>query len=511
MQEINTHTTLKNASYNFMSYVWPMIFSIFITPIVVIKLGIKDYGVYILINTITSILYLLAFGIGTSTVKYISEYRSTRQNEKMQNLVYSMNSIFLIIGFIGLLCFVITGFAIDFFSQTPDGYHYVAIFTLAGIFFMISSISSIFDLIAMALQRYDIGTKVSIISLTISNLGILVIASLGYKLLPIMTFQIIVIIFTVYAMRRLCRKVFEYSHLRYLWNKEEIIKSYKFGLSVFLTDIANSSLVYLDKILIPIFLGPIQLTYYSLPGSIATKISGISNSLSGVLLPITTSLNSINNLEAIKTLYIRSIRLITILSSSLAISIIVLSDKILTYWLNEDFAQKSIIILIILTVTHFFISLQIPVTKFLLALGKTKFISLMSVMMAVINAVLLVLLLPKYGIIGAAYSYLASLLPIMYVFYYVEKKYLNIKLLREHFILYSRLILTSVPFVILCRFIYSPLIQNMPTLVFFGPLSIVTFLLLYRLFNFYQPADWQDLKKFVIKIRTSIKMIIWKE
>ncbi len=509
MQEINTHTTLKNATYNFIGYTWPMIFSIFITPIIVFKLGIKDYGIYIFINTLTSILYLLAFGIGTSTIKYISEYKSTNQESKLREFVYSMNSLFLIIGTVGLVCFVVTGLVINFFS-TQQSFGYVIVFIAAGIYFFISSISSIFDLIIAALQRYDIITKINIVSLTISNIGILIIASLGYKLMPIFIFQIIVIFFTVIITKQSCKKIFAYSDLKYAWNKFEIIKSYKFGFSVFLTDMANSSLIYLDKILIPIFLGPTQLTYYSLPGSIATKVSGTSNSLSGVLLPLTTSLNSVNNLEAIKTLYVRSIRLITILSGSISISVIVLSDKILVNWLNEDFAQKSLTILIILTVTHFLISLQIPVTKFLLALGKTKFISSISIAMALLNAILLLLFLPKYGITAAAWSYLISLLPIIYIFHHAEKRYLQIGLFKEHCILYSKLVLTAIPFILICRFVYAPLINSMFTLIIFGPLSVITFLFLYRFFNFYHPTDWRDLNKFAIKIGASLKKIIWK-
>lgn len=63
------YKSLKNASYNMFGYAWSIIFAIGITPIIVFKLGIKEYGIYIFINTLISLLGLIDLGITTAATK----------------------------------------------------------------------------------------------------------------------------------------------------------------------------------------------------------------------------------------------------------------------------------------------------------------------------------------------------------------------------------------------------------------------------------------------------------
>jgi O-antigen/teichoic acid export membrane protein len=54
-----SYKTYKNISYSFIGFVVPIVFSVFITPVIVHKLGVAEYGVLILTNTIMGFLGLL--------------------------------------------------------------------------------------------------------------------------------------------------------------------------------------------------------------------------------------------------------------------------------------------------------------------------------------------------------------------------------------------------------------------------------------------------------------------
>jgi len=60
-----------------------------------------------------------------------------------------------------------------------------------------------------------------------------------------------------------------------------------------------------------------------------------------------------------------------------------------------------------------------------MAMNKMKFLTASSFVMAVINIIALFVLLPKYGINGAAVAYLISVLLVFFMFYLAEKKYFN--------------------------------------------------------------------------------------
>src|SRR6185437_4885760 len=138
---------------------------------------------------------------------------------------------------------------------------------------------------------------------------------------------------------------------RFSWHGEEIKKAYRFGALAAVSTLSNNALIQLDRLLIPVFVGPAQLSYYSLPGSVAQKSSGITGSLGNILFPLTSALQSSGESEKINAIYKRGFRNITIIAAALCSAIACFSYKILFFWLGKDFADRGVVILYILTAT----------------------------------------------------------------------------------------------------------------------------------------------------------------
>jgi O-antigen/teichoic acid export membrane protein len=98
-----TFKAFKNISYNVAGYFWPLFFTLFITPIIIFGLGPKNYGIYLFINSATSLLGLIDLGIGAGITKNLSFYLGRNDSNSMKRLAYSANSLFLIIGIIGVI------------------------------------------------------------------------------------------------------------------------------------------------------------------------------------------------------------------------------------------------------------------------------------------------------------------------------------------------------------------------------------------------------------------------
>jgi O-antigen/teichoic acid export membrane protein len=493
---INTsaQTAIKNSIYNFIGFLLPIIVLIFITPIIISQWGVKDYGVYIFLSTITVFLGLLDLGISTATSKHIIEYKSTGQEENLKKIIYSMNSIYLVTAFVYLIICISIGIIIQAFFIERVGLgnnNYLLLFTIVGTTAFIGTVFTNFGNILVTIQRIGTHIKINTFFMLLSNIGMLIIVLLGYKLVSVLLFQLLIMILVVITYFISVTKIFPIMKLKYAWSKEELYKNYKFGLSVAFNNLANSSLIHFDKLLIPIFLGNAQLTYYSIPGSIATKISNISTTLSLILFPITVNLHSINNIDKIRRIYIRSIRLIAILSSALSLSIIFTADKILLYWLDGGFVKQSLNVLIILVLTNLILALFSPLSNLLMAMNKMKFLTTGSFIMAAINIVSIFILMPKYGINGVATAYLISVLFIFIMFKQAERKYFNI-----HENIHLKLILkigtTSFVFFLIVKLIIYPLITSFLTLAFLGPFCILLFMILYKLFGFVEDEDWND-------------------
>ncbi len=130
----------------------------------------------------------------------------------------------------------------------------------------------------------------------------------------------------------------------------------------------------------------------------------------------------------------------------------------------------------------------------------------MSVTMGILNAILLLVLLPRYGIVGAAWAYLLSVLPVIYVFYYTEKKYLTLSN-RGHYYFkkISGTVLVSLIVWSIDTYILSLLVTNLATLLIIGACSVLLYLILYKMFGFFDPADWNDIERFSKEIIKKIQ------
>ena len=511
---INTsaQNALKNSIYNFIGFLLPIIVIIFVTPIIISKWGVKDYGVYIFLNTVTVFLGLLDLGVSVATGKHIIEYRSTNKEDRLKRLVYSMNTIYLIMAFVYLTICTSIGFIIQTFFSERVGLgnnNYLLIFLIVGITTFISALFANFGNVLVTIQRYDLQLKVSMIFMLLTNASMVGLVLLGYGLIPVLLSQLVLALLAGITYYFTARKAFPVMQFKYDWSKEEISRNYRFGISVAFNNLASSSLVHFDKLLIPIFLGNAQLTYYSVAGSVATKISNISGTFSSILFPITVNLHTLKNVEKIKRVYIRSIRLITILSAAISLSIILTADKILLYWLGEGFVKQSFVVLILLVLTNFVLALFSPLSNLLMAMNKMKFLTVSSFIMAIINAITLFIFLPLYGINGAAVSYLISVLFVFFMFYYAERKYFYINE-DVHFKLLLKVATTAIIFFLITKALLYPLITSFATIVIIGPIYVIVFLLLYKLLGFVEKEDWHDFKNICFKILLETKSIIKK-
>jgi O-antigen/teichoic acid export membrane protein len=493
-----TFLAFKNTSYNILGFLWPIIFTLLVTPLIVFKLGVKEYGIYLFVTATLTLLGLLDLGLGTAVTKHLSYYYGKKDNVALRKVAHSSNSLFLIIGTAGfaLVALIALG-SRHFLPAKFDAYQqYSTLFLIGGAIFFVSSLSSTCNSILTAVQRFDISTKINMAQVTVSSLSMLLVVELSGSLEYVFLTQLAVMILLAITLFYQAKKALPVATLRLGWDKKEIASCFKFGIVNFINNIASTALSSLDRLIIPFFAGPSNLTYYSIPGNVGAKIPGLSNTLSVSLFPTVSQLSGGEEISRIKILYIRSFRLITIIAGALTVTVIAFSYQVLRFWLNQDFAVHSSSILVVLALTNFILALFGPLSNFLLGLGKLKFLSLSSIGMAVFNALLLLILLPLYGIAGAAYAYLISVLPVAYFFYYVEKHYLNLPGRKRHYLKTLVGIITVSVIVWLCDFLLGRFIVNLATLLSVGGVSALLYVILYKLLGFFEQEDWQDLENF---------------
>ena len=501
-------STLKNTAYSFFGYSLPVIYSIAITPVIIRGLGITDYGILVIINTINGFLGLVDLGIGLALIKYASEYRSTGEMEKLKKLVGSINFLFIIFGMLGILAYALISmfFLPAFHITAQQSSHIVPVFIFAGISFLFASLSIVPSSLLRAWQRYDLVVKISLLLVSALNLGYLAIVLLGFKLKVMLMFNLLVNLGIWLIYSYVTRSATGLRHWGIGWSWEEVKKSYRFGIGAFVTNISNNTLAQLDRLLIPAYLSPAQLSFYSLPGNVAEKINGVTGASTGVLFPVMSSLVATQDKDRIREVYRKVFRNVSVFVVGIVLTSSVLSGKILKYWVGEEFSERGAKILVILAITNGLLGLYSVLQNFLLGLGKVRFLMKASLVMAAVNIAALLVLLPRMEILGAAWAYLLSVLPIIFYFGWVEKKYIG---LSSHFIynfkLVSKLAISAGVYCVIFYFLLNRFVNSLFSLLMIGALCIFLYPLLYWVFGFFETEDIKIYSDFIKAAYAKVK------
>lgn len=116
-----------------------IIFGLFFTPWVIATLGTSNYGVYTLATSIIN-LFLIDFGLSTTTSVFLSKYRASHDEEAADKFIGVVTKIYLLIDLIILVVFVAAYFLIDYMYA---GLSATEKETLRGVFLIVAAFSLI--------------------------------------------------------------------------------------------------------------------------------------------------------------------------------------------------------------------------------------------------------------------------------------------------------------------------------------------------------------------------------
>ncbi len=100
MTQTLSHKIVRNTIFNIIGRLWGMLVVLFLTPYIIGHIGTEKYGIWALVVVLTGYFGLLDCGVGTSFVKYISEYYTKKDYSGINRIV---NTGFLLYAGFGAL------------------------------------------------------------------------------------------------------------------------------------------------------------------------------------------------------------------------------------------------------------------------------------------------------------------------------------------------------------------------------------------------------------------------
>lgn len=428
------HQTLHNAVFNALARFFSIALSFFFMPYIVHKLGTEAYGIYILIFAVIGYFALLDFDLGQAIIKYVAEYRAVGDIEGVNRVIGATLFLYLMMGIIGgLIVFCCADVITSRFLKIEDTLLPIARFTfrVASLGLVLTMLLSAFSSIPKSLNRYDITSKLTMLVSLFTTLSTVFLLYMGFGLREIVVLEVTITLLTVIGYMFVNKRLLPQIKFKPCLDAIAFKTVLPFGIYSSLGRISYIIQFQLDRIFTGVLLGASSVTYYFVPFNLASKAVTLTSQLSGVIMPVISSLQGKRDFESLISVYLQSSRLIAAIASSVCLPLFLFGDRLLCLWMGDKFSQESGRVLMLITLALYADAFTNVPSFVVQGLGKPKITGAFAMANAVINVALLFPLAKLMGLNGIALAFLISSVGITPIFvFYANNRVLHFSLAR---------------------------------------------------------------------------------
>lgn len=465
-------------------------------------LGPAEYGLFNLgISVLTILCVLPQFGLGQGLTQFIP-YNFTQKKFRQINeaVNFSLKFTFVVGFLVSFLLFIFSDqIALTLFHNKEFGF----ILKLLSIAITFWALHNTAGSLTQGFKKPKYYVYIENISMPILQLSIFLILSiLGYELMGALIGFIVSAIFAaiayIYIFKVKFSKKISKIHSFELEEKKKVQKDIlTLSYPLFLAGFTFLFMQYADKIILGMYKTPTDVGIYTAALTIATLVLFIYTAFSFNSRPVLSEYYAVKDIESMQKLYSSITKWIFLLTFPIIIYFIFYSKDILGFIYGTKFTSGSIA-MSILCLGIAMNGLTGLSGETLVSIKKTKLNLVSEIVGAVSNIILNIILIPFFGIVGAAIGTSISIALrnfTSFFFVYKNLKFNPYNIDYIKIVLYSTLPLTGICLFSKCFNIPGAFIITIPLflVIYFGILNFT---------RFFDESDQLIIDKIVNKLRS---------
>jgi O-antigen/teichoic acid export membrane protein len=364
LKTVNSRVIARNTVLNVVGMGVPLCIAFVTMPILVRTCGTEQFGILTIAWMVIGYFSIFDLGLSRATTKFVSELIGKGQQDRISQVVWTSLTINVVLGIVagcllalGTPLFVNRAFKIDPVLSNDAR----TIFYILSAAVPVMLVSATTKGVLEAFQRFDLLNIVQIIAG--SFMFLLPLAGFHYGLhLPAIIVALVIARFLfMLVLFRMCFSSAIGLKREYSFDRQMLRQLFAFGGWITVTNIVGPLLLYLDRFIIGTVISVAAVTYYSVPYEIVIRMMIFPTSMVSVLFPAFSSVGT-ESQEMISRLYTRSIKYLFLIMGPILLVIIVSSGEILRIWMGQAFAEKSAVVLQILSVGILLTPVQISLS-----------------------------------------------------------------------------------------------------------------------------------------------------
>ncbi len=510
--ETNTglETIAKSSIFVFVVIILSNLFNYIYRVVIARQFGPEIYGIFSLSLIVLGIFVSISsFGLIDGLLRFIPFYRGKKQINKIRYLIKRTVIILSISGIVSAVAlFLLAPFiSINLFHTGK-----MTIFLqILSICIPLTLLSSAFLIVIRSYEKIGWYSFISNVVQSLTKLlmlGVLIFIGIGENSITFSyTFGLLSMLVISYIVCKYSLPFLFGSHSLNKKQKSKILKEiFIYSLPIIFLSLINNIYYWTDSLLIGFFMNPTAVGFYNVATPIVGIIAIIPSMFEQLFFPLITRYFSQKKNLALTEITKQVGKWVFILIVPIFVIIFLFPGAIINFFFGQEYlsAQSA---LKILAVGGFFSSFTLLFSDLIYIVGKSKIVLINTILTLMLNIILNVILIKKYGIDGAAWA-TTIVWVILCVFLLFEiKHYLHFVPLRKKMI--TILLVSIIPLLLLLALRALVEINTLSMIflgIFFFLIYILTILLskgldkndlfiLKKIFNFSRKKPIEEIKE----------------
>jgi len=320
-----------------------IVVTIVITPFILKKIGVKDFGVWSLILAFSNIPVMLQLGVGSALDKFIPDLQVNGDTDDINRMINFALIFYAVIGLFSLLIIFLFKDMILYKFIKIDSSEYSTINFILVANLLLTWLNFVlwpYVTILTSFQKYDDYAFVGIFECIGRNVLIFFFLILGWGLYGMVFASLGSVVITFFSSYYFVSKVFPQFKLQFVWPKfkttgKELLG---YGINLGIPSLADMLQQNLDKILLGFFLNNNYVSYYQLGSGLARQIKSIPDNILIPILPTASELNALNDKDKINKLYFKAQKYNLFILLPLLGIVFIFAPTIIKLWLGQGFS-----------------------------------------------------------------------------------------------------------------------------------------------------------------------------
>ena len=403
---------LRNTAFNVLGTAWTVLVGLFLTRYIIDAIGLKAFGMWMVMEATVGHFSLADLGIRTSFVKFLSNLYPRGRMDEINEVLSSGALYYTAFGVLILAAGLVVRGPLITFLRIPAELRGDAsfVYLVYLVLFAAEHAFRVYGAVLVGLQRMDLSNRIRIYLTLPYAAALWLFIRAGYGLKGVVTayairFALETVVNVIVAHRLLPTLRIGLRRVRWRTFREMLA----FGLKLQLIRWEELVIFYTDKLLIAHFLSLSLVSLYELGLRISSRVYEFSVLVDSALVPAVSEADSRGQKELIARIYERGSRYLMAVSAPLLCFTAAAAPVIMRAWMGHVYPEAVEVIRIF--ILSFLICNVAKISRSIcIGINTMSFYLWTSALQVVMNLALSIWLIGRIGFIGVVWATFISLL-----------------------------------------------------------------------------------------------------